>query len=78
MEELFEKLYNSYLVLLEDLQMGYPLTNKNMNEVWELMHLIHFVLFGHPSESEMLWIADKYENSKALLIDVSFDDEFNL
>lgn len=33
MEELFEKLYNAYLVLLEDLSIGYPLTKYNFEEV---------------------------------------------
>lgn len=33
MEELFEKLYNSYLVLIEELSMGYPLTQQNLREV---------------------------------------------
>lgn len=76
MEELIEKLYNSYLVLLEDLAIGYPLSKSNLEEVWELIHLIDFVTHGHPTESEVLWIADKYENAKASLLDVNFDDEF--
>lgn len=76
MEELFEKLYNSYLVLLEELSIGYPLSSRNLEEVWELIHLIYFVTNGHPTESELLWIADKYENAKASLLDVNFDDEF--
>ena len=76
MEELIEKLYNSYLILLEELYIGYPLTQSNLNEVWELIHLIDFISFGNPSEAEMLWIADKYENAKASLMDVNFDDEF--
>ena len=76
MEELFEKLYNSYLVLLEELSIGYPLSSRNLEEVWELIHLIYFVTSGHPTESELLWIADKYENAKASLLDVNFDDEF--
>jgi hypothetical protein len=33
MEELIEKLYNSYLVLLEDLAIGYPLSKSNLEEV---------------------------------------------
>ena len=33
MEELFEKLYNSYLVLLEELSIGYPLSSRNLEEV---------------------------------------------
>ena len=76
MEELFEKLYNAYLVLLEDLSIGYPLTKCNFEEVWKLIHTIDFVTHGHPTESEMLWVADKYENAKASLMDVSFDDDF--
>lgn len=76
MEELIEKLYNAYLVLLEDLAIGYPLSKSNLEEVWELIHLIDFVTYGHPTESEVLWIADKYENAKASLLDVNFDDEF--
>lgn len=76
MEELFEKLYNSYLVLLEELSIGYPLSSRNLEEVWELIHLIYFVTSGYPTESELLWIADKYENAKASLLDVNFDDEF--
>lgn len=76
MEELIEKLYNSYLILLEELSIGYPLTRLNLSEVWELIHLIDFIFHGNPSEVEMLWIADKYENAKASLMDVNFDDEF--
>ena len=49
MEELIEKLYNSYLILLEELYIGYPLTQSNLNEVWELIHLIDFISFGNPS-----------------------------
>jgi hypothetical protein len=33
MEELIEKLYNSYLILLEELSIGYPLTQLNLSEV---------------------------------------------
>lgn len=76
MEEILEKLYNSYLVLLEDLSIGYPLSKNNLSEVWELIHLVDFITNGNPTESELLWIADKYENAKASLLDVNFDDEF--
>lgn len=76
MEELIEKLYNSYLVLLEELSIGYPLNQNNLHEVWELIQLIDFTTNGHPTESELLWIADKYENAKASLFNVNFDDEF--
>lgn len=76
MEELIEKLCNSYFALLDQLYIGYPLTHDNLQEVWELIHLIDFVTTGHPTESELLWIADKYENAKASLLDVNFDDEF--
>lgn len=76
MDEILEKLYNSYLSLLDQLSIGYPLSNENFSEVWDLIHLIGFITYGHPTESELLWIADKYENAKASLLDVNFDDEF--
>lgn len=76
MDEILEKLYNSYLSLLDQLSIGYPLSVENFSEVWDLIHLIDFITYGHPTESELLWIADKYENAKASLLDVNFDDEF--
>ena len=76
MEELFEKLYNLYLILLDELSIGYPLSKENLSEVWEMIQLIDFVMNGNPSESELLWIADRYENARASLVDVHFDDEF--
>ena len=76
MEELIEKLYNAYLVLLEELSIGHPLSKENLHDVWELIHLIDFITHGRPTETELLWIADKYENAKASLLDVDFDDEF--
>lgn len=76
MDEILEKLYNSYLSLLDQLSIGYPLSDENFSEVWDLIHLIDFITYGHPTESELLWIADKYENAKASLLDVNFDDEF--
>lgn len=74
MEELIEKLYNTYLVLLNDLENGFPLSEKKLCDTWELIHLIDFMTFGNPTESELLWIADKYENAKASLLDVDFDE----
>ena len=76
MEELIEKLYNAYLVLLEELAIGHPLSKENLHEVWELIHLLDFITYGRPTETELLWIAGKYENAKASLLDVDFDDEF--
>lgn len=73
MKELVEKLYTLYLALLDDLVIGYPLSNKNMDEIWELIHIIDFMMHGHPSEKELLWIADTYENVEALLTDVNFE-----
>lgn len=62
MEEIIEKLYNSYFDLLNELEIGYPISNEKMNNIWEMIQLIDFMVYGCPSESELLQIADTYEN----------------
>jgi hypothetical protein len=44
------------------LEIGYPISNEKMNNIWEMIHLIDFMIYGYPSESELLQIADTYEN----------------
>lgn len=62
MEDLIEKLYNSYFDLLNELETGCPLSRKKLDDTWEMVHLIDFMVHGHPTESELLQIADTYEN----------------
>lgn len=76
MEELIDKLYNTYLILLDNLSQGYPFEYKYLADTWELIQLIDFMSNGHPSETELLWIADRYENVKVTLSDVGFNNNF--
>ena len=73
MEEIFEKLYNEYLIVLQKLEIGYGIRNCNLNEVWKLIQLLYFIKFGNPTESEYLWIADKYETVGSFIEDIDFD-----
>lgn len=61
MNDLFEKAYNLYEILLMNLKIGHSLSNSNFSELWELIQLMDFVKFGNPTEDELLWISDKYE-----------------
>lgn len=76
MNDLIEKIYDLYLTLLINLEQGYPLSNKNVSEIWELIQVVDFMANGHPTESELLFIADKYETVKSSLINEDVDDLF--
>lgn len=54
MEEIFEKLYNEYLIVLQKLEIGYGIRNCDLSEVWKLIQLLYFIKFGSPNESEYL------------------------
>lgn len=76
MNDLIEKIYDLYLTLLNNLEQGYPLDYKYVSEIWELIQLVDFMTNGHPSESELLFIADKYETVRSSLINEDVDDLF--
>lgn len=73
MDDIFEKLYNLYELLLEKLYIGYSLQKQDFEDIWELIQLLDFIKFGDATEDEMLWIADKYETIGATIIEL--DDE---
>lgn len=74
MNDIFEKLYNLYLILLGNLEIGYEMDVKDLEEIWELIQTLYFVKFGHPTADEMLYLADKYETVGAFLEDIDFEN----
>lgn len=75
MGDLFEKLYNEYLIVLHDLEIGYGFNNCNLDEVWKLIQTLYFIKFGDPTENEMIWLADHYEAAGFFIEDINFEYE---
>lgn len=54
MHDLFEKLYNEYLLVLRDLEIGYGFDNCDLTDVWRLIQTFYFIRFGNSTESDMV------------------------
>lgn len=61
MRELTDLLLTKYYDLLNNLNMGYPLNEKDVNKVWELVHIIDCVRFGILNHKELNKIFKHYE-----------------
>lgn len=72
---IFEKLYNEYLIILNNLEIGYGFDNCDLSEVWKLINVLYFLKFGELTEEDMLWLADRYEIAEAFLEDFDFEGE---
>ena len=72
---IFEKLYNEYLIVLNNLEIGYGFDNCDLNEVWKLINVLYFLKFGELTEEDMLWLADRYEIAEAFLEDFDFEGD---
>lgn len=75
MGDIFEKLYNEYLIILRDLEIGYSFDDCDLTEVWRLIQTLYFMRFGNVTEDEMLWLADRYETVAAFIEDIDFEEE---
>lgn len=75
MGDIFEKLYNEYLIILQDLEIGYGFDDCDLTEVWRLIQTLYFMRFGDVTESEMIWLADHYETVGAFIEDIDFEEE---
>lgn len=75
MRDLFEKIYNEYLIVLQNLEIGYGFNNCDLTELWELIQTLYFIRFGNPTEKEMLLLADYYGTIGAFLEDIDFDED---
>ena len=72
---IFEILYNEYLIVLNNLEIGYGFDNCDLSEVWKLINVLYFLKFGELTEEDMLWLADRYEIAEAFLEDFDFEGE---
>lgn len=72
---IFEKLYNEYLIVLNNLEIGYGFDNCDLSEVWKLINVLYFLKFGELTEEDMLWLADRYEIAEAFLEDFDFEGD---
>jgi hypothetical protein len=74
MGELIDKIYNLYIAVLENLQIGGEMNQKDLSELLFLIHIVYFLEYGHPTELELLTIYDYYETAGAFLDDFSIDN----
>ena len=74
MEELIEKIYNLYINVLENLEIGGELDGSKLSNIMFLIDVIYFLEYGHPTELELLTIYDYYETAGAFLNDFSTDN----
>lgn len=74
MEELIEKIYNLYINVLENLEIGGELDGSKLSNIMFLIDVIYFLEYGHPTELELLTIYDYYETAGVFLNDFSTDN----
>lgn len=74
MEELIEKIYNLYINVLENLEIGGELDWSKLSNIMFLIDVIYFLEYGHPTELELLTIYDYYETAGAFLDDFSTEN----
>lgn len=61
MNEILNELYKSYTELLNDLSIGYPISDDSLKHLWSLIHKLYFVQFENHSNTEILKILEYYE-----------------
>ena len=60
MDNIFEQLLRLYKASLADLIIGYPLNESPINEMWELIIIIYFVINGFEKDNDILYISDHF------------------
>lgn len=73
MSNLFEKIYNEYLMVLKDLEIGYGFEHCDLSEIWKLIHTCYFIKFGEPTEDEMILLADYYSDVESFIEDIDIE-----
>lgn len=61
MDELLNEIYSQYFELLNDLSIGYPMSDKSLNYIWSLIHKLHFSQTDNNSDLEILKLLEHYE-----------------
>lgn len=49
MDNIFELLLKKYKALLWDLKLGYTIDNKKLDDIWMLLHILHFISYDSNS-----------------------------
>ncbi len=60
MDNIFEQLLRLYKSSLADLIIGYPLNESPINEMWELIIILDFVINGFATDNDILYISDHF------------------
>lgn len=61
MDNIFEKLYSAYLELISDLEVGYPISDKKLDELWKVIHDLYFVQNEPGSNNNINYLLEYYE-----------------
>ena len=60
MDNIFEQLLQLYKYSLADLAIGYSFSECPINEMWELMIILDFVINGFATDDDILYISDHF------------------
>ena len=60
MDNIFEQLLRLYKSFLADLIIGYPFNKFRINQMWELVVIIDFVINGFATDNDILYISDHF------------------
>lgn len=61
MEEILNELYSAYNDLLTNLTLGYPLDEKSLRYMWDLIHKSYFIRYETYANPEIVKILEYYE-----------------
>jgi hypothetical protein len=61
MNDILNEIYSQYFILINDLFIGYPISNESLNYIWSLIHKLHFSQSDNNSDPEILKLLEHYE-----------------
>lgn len=61
MEDILNELYTAYNELLNELSIGYPLDDKKIKYMWNLIHKLYFIRYENYANPEIVKILEYYE-----------------
>lgn len=58
---MFQKLCEKHKGVVNDLNIGYPISQESLNEMWELMHNLHLIKYSDVDPYSVMRILERYE-----------------
>lgn len=61
MDNIYNKLYDLYMDVLLDLNIGHPLSEKKLDMIWKIIHDLYFIQNDYQNPKTINYLLEKYE-----------------